>query len=1339
MYGFQDRTPKYINDKYTNSAGGCVVHYLLEYTNLNGNPFTASSTFYQNGPPTIVSQNTVGSRQILYMTVTLPKGPAAPFWVLTDSVTSEQTNTYYITPFECEDMPSTLVSLQNATKTYYSNQIGYFAKFKFDVKYSLTGLVVSSNYYDVTYENSIPLKLGEYIASIKPKVRDPPDQRDISIIDFTVTNSITSTVVYSHQIPSFIQNTSSSVSNNQFSYPNSGATVPCNFYQFVTVQGASDSDPYFGMLVANNIVGKENRIAYGNPSITTMIYDTPIIAPTTQYSTFFYYKNFDIQMSTFTTFEASAPTTTNPFSTSVVTYGPESSVGPTALYVCQFSTQNLVNIGPISFQYNGVSLTLPFSFPMSIESGTYKTNTQMEISIAIPIFNGGTFTLLGSTFTASLGVPDTSLPQLVDFKWISLGGQKYILEINVIDWGSGFYAIEMFSGYNLVAYLDFRDIVSGTNSDGVYQKFYDFLNLKNPFRPIDKIMLYDMASNVKKYIQGYYDFNPIPVISNYVENIVQNYNLYDVTSVRFAFNDIDVSSTGAQNAIYFNISNANKDSGVAIKFFINVRNTDPYKYVFYGKWHEPSGMFSINFELPSRIFTGQVEYSIWYPDLFFTSINLFLTLGESSQLRVKSKNSYAIPPYLFRLTSIPATAFNVPISGAVETGWSLSISDGVGVKKMIITVFSDVDGSDFNQTYSLTKSNEVVNVTWSVTTPCITQTYRIKYLYLENSNGVFSEYRYGKASNGISPFMQVMNSNQFEITATCPYFNDLTTPNMKSVVLSSPSSIVINSGQRDFSISFCVEDMVSCINSNPRYLPYCVFNGILSQRFQVRATQVNSTSTMGCFKCTGVFPYMFGSPFNNDNLFLSIYGYTDALMNFGGISSFSLSQNVNYVSRILITNSLNKVPVIEGATKLTNLGGDLTVYGHNFGTNTSSVSARVITSVDPILYSVSYVENVVAVIKGIQANLHHLEVVIVVGFESSNTFIVPIENELVVPYTPPIIPTQCPGTPLCGGPNNGDCIANKCQCKDPWIGNDCLSQNIIIKPIINTTSPDTGNDYKADLDGKDVSLKTLVSIVSLNEINKDSSINFSYNFTNWKYTNITSSDRTKNFEEYLYETDVPYGGINTTVKVTLKYFHNKDTVEFAGEIFDILPSTLKYQISISPFKFQSSLNTLQLVMSASIQSDTNDYSCTYQEQGNSPDSDADYVKLQVNEHSLYGRFIKRAIIDNRIQTISNTFQNGESQSTHIQNQVAINIPNFQYLVIMDPDYSVLIDSQKASDQSTSTCGQPSEDKGLTKTQLIGIIIGSVAIGIIAIVIGAFLLYKKNSTIRVIALKLKPKK
>ncbi|KYQ91779.1 hypothetical protein DLAC_07573 [Tieghemostelium lacteum] len=1325
----KDRTPPYINDKYADTVSGCSLEVYADISSDDGVAFTVTDQYFIESPE-VVSSTGNNDRQLLKLQYIVPIGTTlVGFKITTDTGDSP----YTLLEYKCEAPPVDWIS-SLPQQWLYSNQVGYYTKFKFNFSKRMVNLLTSlapNNFNFKIFKTT--MKMGEFIVMATPAFSNTA--LDFSSVIVQLQDGANMTVTHKYAIPGFIRNISvlpGSIHADLYPNDKTSYLTPLSYYYAGSVE--KPNGLYMYCWNKQKVEPMENRMVSGNPDKYGFVFDfTETQAAYTQLA-FTYIRNYQSNQ------VIGKSITTTPPPIQIFGYGSTLASSQyfnnVAVIRITFSSTQYLNLAPDSLFYNYAYISDQFYLnPFTrIYSGNYK-NAFLDVIASIPRFNGPSIFSINQNLYSlnNADSTDTLPPQLNNLSLKSFGKLRVLITASISDDVSGFYRMVLYSGTTEVQHLNYTDIIDGTYIVGNFQKYVDFLNIKKPYLPIDNIALYDFAGNLKTYTNGFYNFNPIPTVPEFITNIEQNYEIYQITSIRFALNDIDLSNIGAQNAIYFNISNANRQSGVAITFFINVRNTDPYKYVFYGGWNQQMNMFSINFDIPSHVFTGNVEYSIWYPDLEFTSIDIYTTHGFSSLLRVFSQNADAMPPIFTSLAAFPSDVIN--INTDIEFGWDITVSDdNNGFKYGLISVISDLDGYEHNFTYTNENKVEPYYMPIRINQTCITQIFQIKYIYLEDYNGVFSEYKLNSVNQGISPLMK-FSPISINLNCVSPSM-DTIAPVLSNMTINKENIILVNSPtKRAFNMSFCIRDADSEIST--RHLPYCMVTGLFFDHYVTRSTLVNVGSKSACFKCKIELPYMHGGPWTlTTTLGMGIYGYSDLQLNFGGTGTNDITEISGY-SNIVVTNTNLLVPYITSTSTLTTDGGDLTVYGKNFGDTNATLTIYPAVGNVYKLPSV-FVNNVFAVFKNVPSltlkGKYKIELYINTG--SSNQFFIvisPAPVPIIIPSTPP---TQCLGTPLCGGPNNGDCIANKCQCKDPWIGNDCLSQNIIIKPIINTTSPDTGNDYKTDLDGKDVSLKTLVSIVSLNEINKDGSINFSYNFTNWKYTNVTSATPTNN-KEYLYETDVPYGGINTTVKVTLKYFHNKDTVEFAGETFDILPSTLKYQISISPFKFQSSLNTLQLIMASSIQSDTNDYSCTYQEQGNSPDSDADYVKLQVNEHSLYGRFIKRAIIDNRIQTISNTFQNGESQSTQIQNQVAINIPNFQYLVIMDPDYSVLIDSQKASDQSTSTCGQPTEGKGLTKTQLIGIIIGSVAIGIIAIILISYFLYKKSSSVRVLMIKLKP--
>ncbi|KAF2068435.1 hypothetical protein CYY_010240, partial [Polysphondylium violaceum] len=137
------------------------------------------------------------------------------------------------------------------------------------------------------------------------------------------------------------------------------------------------------------------------------------------------------------------------------------------------------------------------------------------------------------------------------------------------------------------------------------------------------------------------------------------------------------------------------------------------------------------------------------------------------------------------------------------------------------------------------------------------------------------------------------------------------------------------------------------------------------------------------------------------------------------------------------------------------------------------------------------------------------------------------------------------------------------------------------------------------------------------------------------------------------------------------------------------------------------------------------------ESGNTTVTNSEYVKLQVDDHSLYGRFIKRGIIDGRISTITNqllpNYNNNNNQFNNIQSYIGIGIRSYQRFVQLDPDFSVLVDQKPATEAESSVCSSKSKSK-LTKAQIAGIIIGSVAfVAIVAVSALYHIIKRKKET------------
>ncbi|KYQ88651.1 EGF-like domain-containing protein [Tieghemostelium lacteum] len=305
------------------------------------------------------------------------------------------------------------------------------------------------------------------------------------------------------------------------------------------------------------------------------------------------------------------------------------------------------------------------------------------------------------------------------------------------------------------------------------------------------------------------------------------------------------------------------------------------------------------------------------------------------------------------------------------------------------------------------------------------------------------------------------------------------------------------------------------------------------------------------------------------------------------------------------------------------------------------------------------------------------------------------------------------------------CINNQIVCDEGWSGEDCSSQIVIVDPGFNNTSPSTGGNSTVTLPGGEtIQFSTLVSILELREYNSATNQMIKvFPFNMWLVKKI-------NENEYQYNTNFT-NTITTGIQVNIKYFSSKQTIEFANQSITILPSTLKYQISISPYHFDKTTSTLMLVFNTQIERSELEESCSNINYGDDPTSDDyQFVRLQVNEVSLYGKFIKYGIVDNRTRIISNSFisDNSTQISTKSGTLIGINIPYFTKDVQLDPDFSVLIDTKEASAKSDSFCSTETESsKKLTSSQLAGIIIGVVGFALVVGVAVGYSLYKRHQT------------
>ncbi|KYR02359.1 EGF-like domain-containing protein [Tieghemostelium lacteum] len=973
-----------------------------------------------------------------------------------------------------------------------------------------------------------------------------------------------------------------------------------------------------------------------------------------------------------------------------------------------------------------------FEWPYGLNDQTMSTNTYSQ-SILLPQYSV-TVKSLKQTIAVNNALPvETQGIMLLNVTFTPLNlesGRKLMIVIAayVTNSNSGLNEIKFLGADGSVHFsLNTRDISSGGPMSGDLSKVVDYTYFDSP--------LYQVQTYT---VSGLVSTN----IFTYTTSIIQQYPTFDLgrviiqdqirlTHVEFALNNIDLSLVGCENTIFFNFSMISKGFPVKVVFDMDINK------VFRGKWNEEFGMFSVDFSIPSRQFTGQIQYTIFYYGFQYNSTSFSISYGlpkSSYELQVTSTVADRMPPIVVSINR-PPIANNI-------MSWNLTISDPInGFKNGTIYIIGSLNR--FNPTVVQLSSNGQMNVfmkTFNIEYQyncSVYQDYQISMIELFDNNEYRSIYdpfyvRSSVSDNIINPLSSLPGQMNYLSNAdpSCPVKTDLAPPTI--IQLTDIFNVETFKANRNFSISFTVSDIASPISAT--ISPYCYLHSIQHEVLKTKAiftaTADPKVANYECLYDSTNIPLGFGYPLTS--LGLSIHGYTDSKYNFGGQSIVNLQQKLYmYTVPLLFSNPVNSYPLLDKVLEITS-DYKLIVLGSFLGFNTTYIIPNItIPGVGSMKPPVIDVNNVIIIfdISSIK-NVPIFSLQVFKSAQYSNQ--ITVTNRPIPTSTPPVV-IKCPGTPECGGLSNGKCNSiGLCECIIPWSGADCLSQIIVIPqpPIINNTSPGTINDFNTTLpDGEPVQLRTLISVVSLQELAIDGSIVNEIPFIQWVYTNTTSVNNTS-IQEYTYTSSFSYNSQTTQVEVQVQYYQNLTTILFANQKLEMLPQTLKYRIQLSPYAFKLRTNTLQLVMSASIQSSSESLNtCSYQETGETT-GNTDYFKLQIDTHSLYGRFIKRAIIDNRIQSVSNTILNQTSENTGSLSQslIGIHIPNYLSSVIIDPDFSILLDTKTTSsiESDQVICNAQSENSTkLSKSQLAGIIIGAVGFFIVSIIVIIYFIYKRK--------------
>ncbi|KAF2074676.1 hypothetical protein CYY_004026 [Polysphondylium violaceum] len=834
--------------------------------------------------------------------------------------------------------------------------------------------------------------------------------------------------------------------------------------------------------------------------------------------------------------------------------------------------------------------------------------------------------------------------------------------------------------------------------------------------------------------------------------------------VYFENNYIDLTFSAQTNYLYFNFTTAGPDTTIYFVCHIYPEPVNYRDYPFY--YNEILQLYVIQFTLPMKLLEQELDYSIWISSYEITSEAIQAKFTTNGTLHVLSESGDQFPPLIKSISAIQ-TPVSITYSATDTTpqslGWIVKIDETTGLESANFTVTSDLDIVGYNFTFLPQDAISVdgITLTFSISfnmapINCTkSHVYKISFASLRDITGRVSQFN---AINYqldpptfLNPFYNFASA-ETSVTLTCldtPTL-DVTPPKLKSIMYYTPSEYLNTATQfRSLAVTFIFEDTFGILYKN---LPVMFLQSFVADELQVIACEtptILSTSvlTRVTYTTNCKYPYGFGYP---NHILISISGVFDTSYNLGYINNNYLDTNATDAALSLETFSTNQ--------------GYVFLYGYNMVipndplfncTFDLEFGESKLFGYAPTKFLIFEPVSIAFKIPDVIAPVGQFYLIIqsprgksrrvLIEFQpwvpesslsqssssssepsSSSDHSSSLAPPTKAPETLPPVVNKCPGAPVCGGDGKGKCESIGCVCVPPYIGFDCSSLVIPIVVNPNTTTPNTNIsiDIPTSQGSKEVTLSSLVQIISLREMSNDDIV-YQHLFKEWVYTNIS-----KQQPQYLYQTNITTNdGKTTAINVTVTYYEQQQFIIFAQQNITMNPNSFKYQVSLSQYSFQSHSNYLQLIMSTQFQSDEQD-ACSYKD---FTDFNQDeYLIMQINNHIFNARFIKRALVDNRPTLITNQLINNDKyvsadtpkSSTSF---IGINIPYYTRDVIIDPDFSILLSTDSAKDKKGSTCMQGNSSK-LSGAKIAGIVVGSVVF-VTAVVVSVtyhFYLKKKRA-------------
>ncbi|KAF2078105.1 hypothetical protein CYY_000576 [Polysphondylium violaceum] len=482
---------------------------------------------------------------------------------------------------------------------------------------------------------------------------------------------------------------------------------------------------------------------------------------------------------------------------------------------------------------------------------------------------------------------------------------------------------------------------------------------------------------------------------------------------------------------------------------------------------------------------------------------------------------------------------------------------------------------------------------------------------------------------------------------------------------------------------------------------------------------------------------------------LSWEGIVECLLNQTQIDSLAPSSSYDvysYARKIELELVIGKSyflgrPTIDlvNGTFINSEGGLITIYGTNFGNNTSSAIVDFINpkapQEDPYECKVSFKNDTMIVCEVSSISKEDniiLNTRVTIGSQTN-------EKDYFYVIEQPPISSNCYGASDVECQGNGKCVNGYCLCNTGYIGLFCQQTISTSKPDVILPEPDVkepsttfGNekstvDFKVsvielrEIDFKGQLVKSTTPVWTLSSSQPEKEYVYSSGFET--KTNIILQNNKK---KLLGAEDHPPQATPQESKlvVTMNLFQESQVVEFANTSIQVEPGSIKYTVQINGYPFSSALNYLQVVFGIQALPSQPVIDACAPLNNSVVETDpniADIKWLQMTRGNSYmvGKILNRALVDNKI--VYSQFHHQVSGDNSVN--IIANLPYFKTSATLDPNFSAMLDVTSDSKLPTSNeCQEASAGKDNGWKIATGVSVGAAVA--IASAIAGVMFYKK---------------